>query len=94
MPNAALNQKLKPSSMLAEVLGSSEPVTRANAVKGLWDYVKKHDLQNPKNRREILSDAKLRPLFGKEKITMFEVGGIVNSNLERGSASGRSKKAA
>ena len=82
MPNAALNQKLTPSRKLAEVLGSSTPITRAEAVKGLWDYVKKQDLQNPQNRREILADEKLRPLFGKEKISMFEVGSIINSNLE------------
>ncbi|HZP62290.1 MAG TPA: SWIB/MDM2 domain-containing protein [Terriglobales bacterium] len=81
MPNNALNQKLKPSDKLSAVLGDSGPVTRADAVKRLWDYVKEHDLQNPKNRREILADDKLRPLFGKEKITMFEVGKILNSNL-------------
>jgi len=81
MPNNALNQKLKPSDKLSDVLGASGPVTRADAVKGLWDYVKEHDLQNPKNRREILADDKLRPLFGKEKITMFEVGKIINANL-------------
>ncbi len=81
MPNNALNQKLRPSDKLSDVLGDSGPITRADAVKGLWDYVKEHDLQNPKNRREILADEKLRPLFGKEKITMFEVGKILNSNL-------------
>jgi hypothetical protein len=83
MPNAALSQKLKPSKELADVLGRSEPVTRADGVKGLWDYAKKHNLQNPKNRREILADDKLRPLFGKDKISMFEVGKIVNDNLEK-----------
>lgn len=87
MPNAALNQKLAPSPQLAEVLGSSTAVSRAEAVKGLWDYVKKHDLQNPENRREILADDKLRPLFGKEKISMFEVGGVINANLEGGKKS-------
>jgi upstream activation factor subunit UAF30 len=82
MPNAALSQKLKPSKQLAVVLGSEEPVSRADAVKGIWDYVKQHNLQNPENRREILADENLKPLFGKDKITMFEVGKIVNSNLE------------
>ena len=89
MPNTALSQKLKPSKELADVLGRSEPITRADAVKGLWDYAKKHNLQNPKNRREILADDKLRPLFGKDKISMFEVGKIVNDNLEK--AEGGSK---
>ncbi len=53
MPNAALSQKLKPSPKLAEILGSSQPLSRADAVKELWDYFKKHNLQDPKNRREI-----------------------------------------
>ena len=81
MASTALTQKLKPSQQLAEILGSSQPISRAEAVKGLWDYFKKHNLQNPKNKREILADDKLRPLFGKDKITMFEVGKIVNANL-------------
>jgi len=81
MPNNALSQKLKPSAKLAEIIGSSEPVTRAEAVKRLWDYVKAHDLQNPQNRREILADDKLKQLFGKNKISMFEVGRGVNEHL-------------
>src|SRR5690348_12144 len=90
MANSALNQKLKPSQKLADILGSSQPVSRADAVKGLWDYFKRNNLQNPQNKREILADDKLKPLFGKAKITMFEVGGIVNSNLE-GQPKGQSK---
>lgn len=81
MANNALNQKLQPSAKLQEVLGRSQPVSRGEAVKGLWDYVKEHNLQNPQNRREILADEKLKELFGKPKITMFEVGKIVNANL-------------
>lgn len=79
--NSAFNKKLKPSQQLSDILGSPQDVSRADAVKGLWEYFKKHDLQNPENRREILADDKLKPLFGKPKITMFEVGKIVNSNL-------------
>lgn len=95
MPNAALNQKLQPSAKLAEIIGSSEPLTRADAVKRLWDYFKANNLQNPENRREILADDKLKPLFGKAKITMFEVGRIVNDNLGGGkSKSGKSGKSA
>ncbi|MBV8051203.1 MAG: SWIB/MDM2 domain-containing protein [Acidobacteriaceae bacterium] len=81
MANNALNQKLKPSAKLAEVIGTSGQTTRAEAVKRLWDYVKEHDLQNPENRREILADDKLKQVFGKAKISMFEVGRVVNENL-------------
>lgn len=91
MANAALNQKLRPSKRLADILGSSEPVSRGEAVKGLWDYFKKHDLQNPQNKREVLADENLKPLFGKDKITMFEVGKIVNSNLESNGTPSTSK---
>jgi len=94
MPNPALNQKLKPSKKLAEIIGSSELVSRPEAVKRLWDYFKKNNRQNPQNRREILADERLRPLFGKDKISMFEVGGIVNSNLERGSETKPARKRA
>ena len=39
----------------------------------LWEYIKKNNLQNPENRREILADAKLEPVFGKKKVPMFEM---------------------
>jgi upstream activation factor subunit UAF30 len=94
MANNALNQKLKPSAELSEILGSSQPVTRAEAVKRLWDYVKEHDLQNPENRREILADDKLRLLFGKNKISMFEVGRVINENLSGQAQSTSEKKVA
>jgi chromatin remodeling complex protein RSC6 len=81
MPNKALSKKLKPSKQLADVLGDTRSITRAEAVKELWDYFKKNDLQNPDNKREIIADQRLQPLFGKRKITMFEVGKIVNDNL-------------
>ncbi|HZQ69705.1 MAG TPA: SWIB/MDM2 domain-containing protein [Terriglobales bacterium] len=90
----ALNQKLRPSPELARITGSSQPVTRAEAIKKLWDYVKQQDLQNPENKREILADDNLRPLFGKDKITMFEVGKIINSHLLADKAGSQKKKAA
>ena len=72
--------KLTPSKELANVIGS-EKVTRPEAVKKLWDYIKKEDLQDSKNRRQINADSKLLPLFGKDSITMFEVGKIIAANL-------------
>ena len=90
----ALNQKLRPSPELSKIVGGSQPVTRAEAVKKLWDYVKKNNLQNPKNKREILADDDLKPLFGKDKITMFEVGKVINSHLLADKAGTPKKKAA
>ena len=70
-PNA-LQKPLQPSKELAAVVGS-EPLARGEAVSRVWDYIKKNNLQNPENRREILADAKLEPVFGKRKVTMFEM---------------------
>ena len=76
---AIVNQKLTPSAVLAEVIGA-KPITRGQAVKKLWDYFKKHKLNKG---REISADATLKPLFGKPKITMFEVGKILKKHLAK-----------
>ena len=70
-PNAP-QKPLQPSKELAAVVGS-EPLARGEVVSRVWDYIKKNNLQNPENRREILADAKLEPVFGKKKVTMFEM---------------------
>jgi upstream activation factor subunit UAF30 len=70
-PNA-LQKPLQPSPELAAVVGSA-PLPRGAVVSKVWDYIKAHNLQNPGNRREIVADAKLRKVFGKDKVTMFEM---------------------
>ena len=70
-PNA-LQKPLQPSKELAAVVGP-EPLPRGEVVSRVWDYIKKNNLQNPENKREILADDKLAPLFGKKKVTMFEM---------------------
>ncbi len=70
-PNA-LQKPLQPSKELAAVVGSS-PLPRGEVVSKVWDYIKKNNLQNPENRREILADDKLQAVFGKKKVTMFEM---------------------
>jgi chromatin remodeling complex protein RSC6 len=76
-PNA-LQQPLQPSKELAAVVGK-DPLPRGEVVSKVWDYIKKHELQNPANRREILADAKLEAVFGQKKVTMFEM----NKHLAR-----------
>jgi len=80
-PNAAFMAPLTPSATLAEVIGS-KPLARTEVVKKIWDYIKKNKLQDSKNRRMINADAKLRPLFGKAQISMFDLTKIVSSNLK------------
>jgi chromatin remodeling complex protein RSC6 len=71
-PNG-LQQVLKPSPALAGVIGS-DALSRGDAVSKIWAYIKKHDLQNPANKREILADDKLKAVFdGKDKVSMFEM---------------------
>ena len=71
---------LTPSTALAAVIGGTA-VPRTEAVKKIWAYIRKHDLQNPKNRRNILADDKLKAVFGKKEITMFELAGILGKHL-------------
>ena len=78
-PNA-LQQPLQPSKELAAVVGS-EPLPRGAVVSKVWDYIKKQELQNPENRREILADDKLEAVFGKKKVTMFEMNKYLTQHL-------------
>lgn len=71
---------LKPSAELEAVIGKG-PFPRTEVVKKMWDYIKKHDLQNPKNKRNILADDKLMPIFKKKEITMFEMTKLVSAHL-------------
>ena len=79
-PNAAFMKALQPSAILAEIVGS-KPLPRTQVVSKIWDYIKKHNLQNPKNKRNIIADDKLAKLFGKKEVTMFELAGIVGKHL-------------
>ena len=74
----ALQRPLQPSEALAVVVGPG-PLPRGEVVSKVWDYIKSHNLQNPENRREILADDKLKSVFGKDKVTMFEM----NKHLTR-----------
>ena len=79
--NSALSKPLKLSPELEAVVGSG-PMPRTEVVKKLWEYIKKHNLQNPKNKRNILADEKLKVVFGgKSEVTMFEMTKLVSPHL-------------
>ena len=59
-----------------------DPLPRGQVVRKVWDYIKKQNLQNPENRREILADNKLKPIFGKDKVTMFEMNKYLAQHLK------------
>ena len=80
--NPALLKPLGLSADLEAVVGPG-PLARGQVVKKLWEYIKKHDLQNPKNKRNILADAKLKVLFGgKGEVTMFEMTKLVSPHMK------------
>lgn len=71
--NPALMKPWKVTGPLAEVIGD-KPLPRGQVTKKVWDYIKKHDLQDKKDRRMINADAKLKKVFGgKSKVSMFEM---------------------
>src|SRR4051794_28900033 len=70
--NPALMKPLQPSKELAAVVGS-KPLPRPEVVSKVWDYIKKNKLQDPQNKREIVADEKLQAVFGKNRVTMFEM---------------------
>ncbi|OGC86264.1 hypothetical protein A2949_03050 [Candidatus Adlerbacteria bacterium RIFCSPLOWO2_01_FULL_54_21b] len=80
--NPALLKPMNLSGDLEEVIGKG-PLSRGAVVKKLWEYIKKHDLQNPANKRNILADDKLKKLFGgKGEVTMFEMTKLVSAHLK------------
>lgn len=81
-PNAAFMAPLTVSPTLAEVIGN-KPMPRTEIVKRIWDYIKKNDLQDKKNRRMINADEKLKPIFGKSQISMFELAKAVNNQVKK-----------
>jgi upstream activation factor subunit UAF30 len=80
-PNAAFMAPLNASPVLAEVIGS-KPLPRTEIVKKIWEYIKKNKLQDNKNKRMINADSKLKPLFGKDQISMFELAKVVNKHVK------------
>lgn len=80
-PNAAFMKPLTPSSELAAVIGSGNK-PRTQVVKALWAYIRKHKLQDNKDRRTINADAKLKDVFGgRSKVNMFEMTKLVSKHL-------------
>ena len=76
-----LAKTVQPDGTLAAVVGST-PLTRADLTKKIWDYIKANNLQDAKDRRAINADAKLRPIFGKDQVSMFEMTKLVNNHVK------------
>ena len=70
-----------PSPELAEIVGKND-LPRSEIVSKTWDHIKKNNLQNPENKREILADDKLEKIFGAKKATMFEMNKHVSKHVK------------
>ena len=78
---SALAKPLNVSDELAAVVGKG-PLPRTQVVKKLWEYIKKYDLQDPTNKRNIKADDKLKVVFGgKAIVNMFEMTKLVSKHL-------------
>ena len=80
-PNAAFMKALTPSAALAAVVGNS-PLPRTEIVSKLWVYIKKNDLQDKLNKRLINADAKLKEIFGKAQVSMFELAALIGKHVK------------
>ena len=79
--NPALMKPLQPDTALSQVIGS-KPLARGQVMKKLWEYIKKHNLQDSKNRRNVNADEKLKAVFnGKKQVSMFEMTKLVSKRL-------------
>ena len=75
---SGLQRPVTPSADLAAITGS-DPLPRSQVVSKVWDHIRKNNLQNPENKREIIADDKLKKIFGKDRCSMFEM----NKHLSR-----------
>ena len=80
-PKNALSKPVQPDAALAAVVGK-DPLPRTELTKKLWEYIRKHELQDPKDKRSIRADEKLLAVFdGKKVVSMFEMTKLVNGHL-------------
>ncbi|MDQ5950243.1 MAG: hypothetical protein QG585_185 [Patescibacteria group bacterium] len=79
--NTGFMKPMNISDELAAVVGKG-PMPRSEVVKAIWVYIKKHDLQDPKNKRNINADENLKKVFGgKATVSMFEMTKLVSKHL-------------
>ena len=71
-----------PSADLAEIVGKDD-LPRSEVVSKVWEYIKKHDLQDAKDRRQINADDKLEKIFGKKSASMFEMNKFLSAHLSK-----------
>jgi chromatin remodeling complex protein RSC6 len=82
-PNAAFLKPVQPDEALSAIVGS-KPIPRSELTKKLWDYIKKHKLQDEKKRTLINADDALKVVFnGKKQVSMFEMTKLVSGHIKK-----------
>ncbi|MEG3085752.1 SWIB/MDM2 domain-containing protein [Sphingomonas sp. PB4P5] len=76
-----IHAPVQPSPELGEIVGNDK-LPRSEVISKVWVYIKKHELQNPENKREILADEKLKKVFGRDKCTMFEMNKYISQHVK------------
>lgn len=77
---SGLQRPVQPSPELAKITGS-DPLPRSQIVSKMWDHIRSNNLQNPENKREIIADDKLRAVFGKDRVSMFEMNKHISRHV-------------
>ena len=80
-PNAAFMKAMTPSGSLSAIIGD-KPLPRTEVTKKVWEYIKKNDLQDKAKRTMINADAKLKEIFKKAQVSMFEMTKLINAHLK------------
>ena len=76
-----IHAPVQPSPELGAIVGNDK-LPRSQVISKVWDYIKAHKLQNPENKREIVADDKLKKVFGKDKVTMFEMNKYISAHVK------------
>lgn len=77
-----IHAPVTPSPELAAIVGS-DALPRSQVISKVWDHIKKNNLQNPANKREILADDKLKKIFGKDSCSMFEMNKHISAHVSK-----------
>jgi chromatin remodeling complex protein RSC6 len=76
-----IHAPVQPSPELGAIVGN-EKLPRSQVISKVWDYIKSNNLQNPENKREIVADEKLKKVFGRDKVTMFEMNKYISQHVK------------
>jgi chromatin remodeling complex protein RSC6 len=80
-PKSAFMKPVQPDDALAKIVGK-DPLPRTELTKKIWEYIKKNNLQDPKDKKVIKADAALEAVFnGKKSVDMFELTRVVNTHI-------------